>query len=431
MTLKTRRTVMKALAGGVGTVLAAGALQGCSGSARQPVKFTFSKREAIGFMNQVIADYNASQDQYEVIMDTSGPGAISASFVRGNPPDLMLARYNHDISRFVDRCTLTDLSDTPMASTIDPGTEPLMEPYGQCEGRLSALPYSAMACSIVYNKEIFAEHALEIPTTWSELISLCDALTDAGVAPFYATFAAAWTVSQGWFDYAVGGAIDVRDFYDRLSAQGTDVGPDSDVSFEKNFLEPVEKMQLLAREYTQPDARSRLYDFGNVDFANGAGAMYMQGPWAMAEVARINPDLELGSFPLPMTDDPNDLKIVTSVDLATMIPADASNKDGARHFLEHLYKPEIIEAYNESQLGFVPTTTSEPPTDPRIEGMVEYYTSGAVYTAPSQINPPAIPTENYAQSLILGSDATTTLRSMDEDWARVALRRSASEQRES
>ncbi|MFC0672672.1 ABC transporter substrate-binding protein [Brachybacterium hainanense] len=428
--MTTRRTAMKALAGGVGAMLAAGALPGCSRSSRRTVRFTFSKREAIGFMNQVIADYNASQDRYEVVMDTSGPGAISASFVRGAPPDLMLARHNHEISRFIQRCTLSDLSDTDIAATIDPGTSPLSEPFGECTGRISTLPYSSMACAIVYNKRIFAEHDLRIPTTWTELIELCDTLMDAGITPFYATFADAWTVGQGWFDYAIGGALDVDAFYRQLTAQGTDVGAGSAVSFQKDFLEPIERMQLLARDYTQSDAKSRTYDFGNVEFARGGGAMYMQGPWAMAEVAKIDPEVELGTFPLPMTEDPADLKVVASIDLATMIPQDAANPEGARDFLAHLYEPQIIEAYNASQMGFVPTTTSAIPTDPRIAGMVDAYTTGAIYLAPGQINPPAIPTNNYAQSLVLGADARTILGSMDADWARVAFRRSASASKE-
>lgn len=424
----SRRTAMKFAAGGLTALVAPGILSSCGPSGRQEIRFTFNKREAIGFLSETIAKYNESQDNYEVVMDTSGPGAISASFVRGNPPDLMLARYGHEVSRFVQRCTLSDLSDTDAAATISPETQPLMEQFGSCDGRISCLPYSAMAQSIVYNKEIFAEHDLDVPSTWSELIELCDALKAASVVPFYATFADAWTVGQGWFDYCVGGMVDVASFYEKLNAQGTEVGPESEASFGKDFLEPVEKMQLLAQNYTQPDANSRTYDFGNVEFANGAGAMYMQGPWAISEIAKINPDLEVGSFPLPMTEDPEDLKVVTTIDLATMIPEDARNPEGATDFLEYLYQPEIIQAYNDSQLGFVPTETSEDPTDRRIQGMVEYYNSGAVYLAPGQINPPAIPTNNYAQSLVLGDDAMSILNSMDADWARLAFRQSASDE---
>ena len=58
--------------------------------------------------------------------------------------------------------------------------------------------------------------------------------------------------------------------------------------------------------------------------------------------------------------------------------------------------------------------------------MVEYYNDGAVYQGPSVLNPRAIPTENFAQSLVLGANAKTILSTMDADWARLAYRQSAS-----
>lgn len=425
MSERTRR-VRRLTAGGLAAALAASTLVGCSAaSGAEEVHFTFSKREAIDFMSDVVEEYNASQDEFVVEMDTSGPDVIAASFVRGNPPDLMLANYNHEVSRFVQRCALADLSETEAAATIREDMQPLLDQYGVCEGRTPALPYSVMSASVIYNKAIFAEQGLEVPQTWSELIEVCDALKGAGIAPFYGTFADAWTTNQGWFDYAVGGSIDVLDFYKRLAAQGADIGPESPVSFEKDFLEPVEKMQLLAENYTQPGASSRNYDAGNVDFARGEAAMYLQGPWALGEIAKTAPDLALGTFPLPMTEDPADLKVRVNMDLVTMIPAEASNKEGAFDFLEFLFEPERIQAYNESQLGFVPTTTGQDPSDPRIEGMIAYYDEGAVYQGPGVLNPRAIPTENYAQALVLGADAREVLRRMDADWARLAFRQPA------
>jgi raffinose/stachyose/melibiose transport system substrate-binding protein len=419
---------MRLIAAGLGAVLTASLLAGCStgaGSGAQSVHFTFNKREAIDFMQGIVADYNASQDEFRVDMDTSGPDPIAASFVRGNPPDLMLANYNHEVSRFVQRCALADLSETDAASTIRPEMQELLEQYGVCEGRITGLPYSVMGASVIYNKEIFAEHDLEVPQTWSELIEVCDTLLAAGIPPFYGTFADAWTVNQGWFDYSIGGALDPLEFFDELAAQGTDVGPDSPVSFQKDFLEPIEKMQLLASEYTQPNANSRNYDTGNVAFAKGEGAMLMQGPWAFSEIAKTSPDLELGTFPLPMTEDPADLKVRVNMDLVTLIPDEASNKEGAFDFLEYLFQPDIIQAYNESQLGFVPTTTGEDPSDPRIEGMIAYYNEGAVYQGPGVLIPRAIPTENYAQAFVLGADPLNLLRTMDADWARLAFRQPA------
>lgn len=424
---RNRRRVQRALAIGLGLGLIGSALTACSAGGNESVHFTFSKREAITFMTDVVADFNASQDQYQVEMDTSGPDVIAASFVRGNPPDLMLANYNHEVSRFINRCAVSDLADTEAAKSVRPDLQPLLDQYGICPGTTAAVPYSVMAASVIYNKQIFAEHDLEVPETWDELIEVCNTLKAAGIDPFYATFADPWTANQGWFDYSVGGSgLDILDFYKQMEAEGPDVGPDSSVSFQKDFLEPVEQMQLLASEYTQSDANARTYDFGNVAFAEGKGAMYMQGPWAISEIARINPNLEVGTFPLPMTGSPNDLKVRVNMDLVAMVPQDAKNPAGARAFMEYLFQPDVIQAYNNSQLGFNPRTDGKDPDDPRVAGMVEYYNDGAVYQGPSVLNPRAIPTENFAQSLVLGANAKTILSTMDADWARLAYRQSAS-----
>ncbi|RWZ67816.1 extracellular solute-binding protein [Labedella populi] len=424
--MSRRKTgALRAAAGAIGLALVGAVLTGCSSGGAETVHFTFNKREAISFMEQTVADYNASQSDYRVVMDTSGVDPISASFVRGNPPDIMLANYNHEVSRFVQRCVLEDLSETEPASRIRDDFQPLLDQFGTCPGRTTALPYSVMAASVIYNKTIFEENDLEVPKTWSELIEVADTLKANDINPFYGTFADAWTVNQGWFDYSVGGAIDVQAFYDQMAEQGTEVGPNSEVSFQKDFLEPIEKMQLLASEYTQPNAGSRAYDVGNVAFANGEATMYMQGPWALSQIELTNPDLEIGTFPLPMTEDPADLKVRVNMDLVTMIPEEASNKEGAFDFLDYLFTPEIIQEYNNSQLGFVPTDDGSAPDDPRVEGMIPYYDAGAVYQGPGILNPRAIPTENYAQALALGTDAESMLRTMDADWARIAFRQPA------
>lgn len=164
--------------------LSLGLLTGCGTGDREVIRFTFSKREALDFMNKVVNDYNASQDRVTVQMDTSGVDVVSASFVRGNPPDIMLANYNFEVARFVDRCALTDLTGTAAAASTREDLQPLMDQYGHCEGRVSALPYSVMASSVIYNKDIFAKYGLQVPTTWTELLNVCKTLKAAGVTPF-------------------------------------------------------------------------------------------------------------------------------------------------------------------------------------------------------------------------------------------------------
>src|SRR5690606_37877703 len=134
---------------------------------------------------------------------------------------------NYETARFIQRCALTDLSDTSAAAGVRDDLQPMMDQYGVCDGRQSALPYSIMVASVIYNKTLFAENGIEVPKTWDELIAAADTLQAAGVTPFYATLKDDWTVGQGWYDYALGGSLDVLGFFDALAAEGTDVGPDS------------------------------------------------------------------------------------------------------------------------------------------------------------------------------------------------------------
>jgi raffinose/stachyose/melibiose transport system substrate-binding protein len=167
---------------------------------------------------------------------------------------------------------------------------------------------------------------------------------------------------------------------------------------------------------------SRAYGDGNLALSHGKAAMYMQWPWAFSEIAKTAPGMDLGTFPLPMTEDPQDLRVRVNVDLAAWIPEASQHKEAARDFLEYLYRPEVIDSYNASQLGFAPTKDSAKATDPRVAGMVEYYEQSRVYQGPSVLVPRTIPIMNYTQAIVFGASPASTLRTLDADWARLAFR---------
>lgn len=405
------------------TLLMAGAmLTGCAaGDAPETVSFHLSKPEAIPYFRELIKEYNSTQDDVEVVLDSSSN--LQAGFLRGNPPDLGLLNYNMEMARFMERGALSDLSDMPEADRILPEVQDLVGQYANYPGRTSVLPYSVMAASVIYNTEIFEEQGLEVPQTYDELIAVCDQLVAAGITPFYGTFKDPWTVAQGWFDYTVGGEIDVADFYAEMNDIGTEVGPDSPVSFQKTLAEPVDRMKLLIDNYTNADAASKGYGDGNLAFAKGEAAMYLQGPWALGEIAKTAPDLSVGTFPLPMTDDPEDLEVRVNIDLAAWIPEASDNQEAAREFLSYLFQQDVMDAYNAAQLGYGTTIDAAPVTDPRIVGMKEYYDDADFYQGASRAIPLTIPTDNYLQGLALGSSVESTLKTLDADWARLALRR--------
>ncbi|KHK97087.1 carbohydrate-binding protein [Microbacterium mangrovi] len=414
-----RTTALRAIAVGAVLTLGGALLAGCSPDGRETIRFAFSKREAIGFMTDLVHKYNASQNKVTVVLDTSN--TFAAGFVRGNPPDIALNNYNMETARFVQRCALSDLSGTAAAKEVKPSLTPFMDQYGRCAGRTSALPYSVMASGVIYNKQLFQKYGVTVPRTWDQLLAACKTFQAAGVTPIYATFADPWTVGQGWYDYSVGGMLDTVAFFKALNAEGVDVGPTSAVSFQKDQAAPVDKMIRLAA-YVNKDAASRAYGDGNTAMAEGKAAMYLQGPWAFGEIAKAAPKLALGTFPLPVTNDPADLKVRINMDLAAWIPEASPHKDAARAFLAYLYQPKVINAYNASQLGFDPTIGAAPPTDPRILGLKPYVDDDKVYQGSSVLVPQAIPIFNYTQAMILGSAPDQVLRTIDADFARLAFR---------
>lgn len=402
-----------------GAALTAGLLAGCTGSSRPTVTLYQSKPEAIPFFRDLVGEANGAQSAYRYVHDVATN--LSASFVRASPPDIACQNYNLEMARFMERGALSDLSDMPEAATIREDVLALADWYPGYEGRTSVIPYSVTGASVIYNKAIFAKHGLEVPVTWDEMLHVCKELQGAGVTPIYATFTDTWTITQGLFDYTVGGMVDVRSFFETMNAQGEAVGPDSEVSFQRTLLEPMRRMvELLA--FLNPDAAGRGYGDGNTAMANGEAAMYFQGPWALAEIDKAGTDVDLGTFPLPMTDSAEDLRIRVNIDLSLWIPEQADQPEGARELLTRFMEPAVQDEYNASFLAFGTTKDAPPVSDPRIAPMQEYYDRGAFTMGASQFIPLTIPYENYIQSIALGADPEPVLRRMDSDWARLAYR---------
>jgi raffinose/stachyose/melibiose transport system substrate-binding protein len=407
----------------VGAAGAGLALGSCASGARASgateIIFYQSKPEVIGYFDELIQQFHEAQSRVRVRHDATSN--LAGSFVRETPPDLGLLNYNFEIASYVQKGALSDLSDMPEAGRILDELQPLVEVTASYPGRTSVIPYSLMAAAVLYNRDIFDQNGLQPPTTWDEFVAVCQTLTEAGVTPVYSTVKDPWTIAQGPFDYSVGGMVDTTDFFKKLKAQDDDIGPDSEVAFSKQFREPVERMKQILG-YSNADAASRGYGDGNLAFANGEAAMYLQGPWAIGEIAKTNPGLNVGAFPLPMTDDPADRKVRVNIDLALWIPEGSTKKQAAREFLSFLMQPEIIDTYNTDNLGFGVTEGAAAVENPTLLELKEYYDRAAFYVGPSQLVPRSIPMENYTQALATGAEPMPILRTLDADWARLAFR---------
>ncbi|GAA2313921.1 extracellular solute-binding protein [Streptomyces kunmingensis] len=419
----SRRTLVASA--GAGALLGAVGLTGCGGGSpgrgATTIRFYEQKQEVLAYFDKLLRQFERRRPGIRVIHDDTT--IIAPQFVRDDPADVGCFNDNLELARYIERGVFSDLSDLPAARRIPADIRVLSERYAKYPGRMSVLPYSLAAAGVIYNKRIFAKYRLPVPTTWSEFVDVCKELKSAKVTPIYATHKENWTIWQGLFDYAVGSLVDTPSFFARLDEQGTDIGPDSAVSFQKDFAVPMERARTLTR-YFNRDAATRSYPDGNLAFGQGRAAMYFQGPWALSQIAAVDPDLEVGTFALPVTERARDRQARVNIDLALWIPTGSQHKDEARELVNFLMEPEIIDGYNQDNLAYGVTGDAPPAKDPRLAGLQPYVDAAAFYPGAGTFIPTSIPLGNYLQSAISTGNFESMLKQLDSDWRRIAIRTS-------
>ncbi len=421
-----RRTALKALGLGAAALAAPGLIAGCSSSgSRTSIVFEETKPEVVPYFNNLVAKFNVMQSHVAVSHDFTS--SLIAEFVRGNPPAIDCDNYNLTTSIFVARGVLADLAGLPQAKTIDSNIQALVTQYASYHGETSVLPYSLAAEGVIYNVDLFDKVGVSsVPTTWSEFLAVAEKFKSAGITPIYQTYGDTWTTQQGLFDYTTGGMVDVAAFYQELARAGTNLGPNSPVSFEKDFTAPAQKMLSLT-PYFNDNAISKHYADGNLAFASSQAGMYMQGPWAVGEVLAINPKLKMGTFALPATDDASQTKCRVNLDLAIWLPRSQppAQRTAAIQFLDYLMQPSVLNAYNLSNLAFSPIKNAPPQTSPIVSGLQHYVSSGRFYQGAGTYVPLTIPVGNFIQEMMLTGNVSGFTSSMDSAFKRLAIRTSA------
>jgi raffinose/stachyose/melibiose transport system substrate-binding protein len=414
---------------GAAAVAVPGMVAGCSSSggsgATTSIVFEETKPEVVPYFNNLVAKFNASQSTVAVTHDFTTN--LIAAFVRGNPPAIDCDNYNLTTSIFVARGVLADLASLPQAKLINPNIQALVNQYASFHGETNVLPFSVAACGVIYNKDLFDKVGVsDVPTTWSEFLAVCEKFKSKNITPIYQTYGDTWTTQQGLFDYTVGGMIDVAAFYQGLAREGTNLGPNSSVSFAKDFTAPCQKMLSLAPYFNSSPITKKYVD-GNTAFAGSQAGMYMQGPWAVGQVLTINPKVKMGTFALPVTDDASQTKARVNLDLAIWLPRSQApaQRTAAIQFLDYLMQPSIMNAYNKANLAFSPLRNAPPQTNPLVSGLQPYVSSGRFYQGAGTYVPITIPVGNYIQEMMLTGNVSGFTSTMDSSFKRLAIRTSA------
>ena len=427
---RTRRRRWRVLAS-VTVLASALAVSGCSAGDDGVTTLDFFqfKPEAVGDFTEIIADFEAANPDIKVVQNAvpDPDTAIRTLLVKSKVPDVLTLNASGNFGELARACVFADLGELDAAETVNPAVQDIVQALSSCDDgggsssdtpEVNALPFASNASGIIYNPDIFAENNVEVPTTWDELIAAATTFQDNGVNPFYCTMKDAWTAGPAFVN--LGGTLMPDGFFDDLRAEGANV-EDGEVSFSKDFTEAMDK-EVELYSFCQDGFASRDYNAGNAAFADGESAMYLQGSYAIPAIRSTNPDAPIGTFPYPVTDDPDARLAVSGVDVGISIGRDTPHRAEAERFVEYLMSPEVVSAYSESQSTFSPLLDAPPNPDPALAGLEPYFSSGKIIGFIDHQIPASIPLVNMLQTLVITGNTEEFLSDLDSEWSKVAAR---------
>lgn len=406
----TRRSFL-----GLSAAAAAGlALTGCEGErsdGRTEIEFVSYKREAVSIFDALTAEFNETNDH--IYLNFTSPNdavtIMKTRFVREDYPDVVAIGGDASYADFVDSNILADVTEYPGMAKVQPAYQEIMKSvtYVPMDG-IYGVPYIANAAGMLYNKDMFAEKGWEIPTTWTEFCDLCEQIKAEGeVLPLYLGFLDTWTILSPWNSMLV--ELVPSDHIRKVNA--------GEAKFADYYREPAEKLLKLL-EYGEDGPMAYSYEDACTAFARGQSAMFPCGSFAVPQILGANPEMNIGLFAMPASDDPDDRIVVSGVDLCwNMTTANEDHREQIYEVIDFLNKPENLQTYIDDQKA-IPCIEGDFTLDPLFDDIQEFLDEGKVIDYPDHSYPSGMACDAQLQAFLMDGDVDAFLANWDNLWQR-------------
>lgn len=243
---------------------------------------------------------------------------------------MMSEGLGYPLDEFLSQTALDE--DVPISDVFYPG---LLDVF-KMDGKTYLWPYIDNPVMWWYNKDIFEEVGVAVPTTWDEFLEVGQKIKDAG----YAVIAAEGDV----FDYN----MFIYNYYlSRWKGKGFLLSVIEDKTGEMwkdpAVIEGMKAMQdLWETGLIPPEAEGYVWPAGQTTLALGESAMEMCGGWLPTELAdTAGPDFNWGGFRMPtVSGGVGDIDDLHSWLLAFMILKDSKHPAEAFEFLKFMMTKE-------------------------------------------------------------------------------------------
>jgi raffinose/stachyose/melibiose transport system substrate-binding protein len=258
-------------------------------------------------------------------MPTSDQAAqiLKARLSTNDAPDLFTLHAIADIPDFYKAGYLSDLSGQPFVSELLENVKDIVT----YDGKVVALPLESLAWGYLYNKDIFTKYDLEAPQTITEMLNVVKVLKENGETPFLLAFQESW-IPQLMTALAIGGVVTSENptFIDKMNNK------------QASYQDIAKIFDII--DIIMANGTDKPFEVGNAaasaDFAAGKAAMWVQGTWQAQAILDINPNINIGTAPLPVSDNINGTLINLSVSTSLAVSPTSKNKDVALDLLNYI-----------------------------------------------------------------------------------------------
>lgn len=334
------------------------------------LEFLFGDPNRTEIFSRIVEDFNNSQDGVHVTFNATGTNHLEELMTRlaaDDAPDLTSQLQGFELASYVDAGYIKDIKNEPFMKYIrDTELDTVT-----IEDGVYGIPMDTQAWGVFYNKELFEKAGIsDVPVTVSELKDCVEKLKASGITPFAAGYATEWTIGQflgyGASSILTPAAVELGDDYKK-----------GNWTFDQPGIDQAFDVLDLVADNTQDRPFDTDVSGQYAAFAKGDAAMMLQGNWSILQIRELNPDIKMGMFPLPISEDKEALLFPKQYGFVINVLA-ASEEDPAKaeainQFMEYFLNPENGGGYYYDEIG-VPTANAvaEPELDEASEILQTY-----------------------------------------------------------
>ncbi|MGH4120316.1 ABC transporter substrate-binding protein [Clostridium sp.] len=407
MNKKSKAILSMVLTVALGSSLLAGCSNKPSDDGKVEIEVFSSKAENKAIYEKMVVDFQTKNPNIKIVLNVPPDSAtvLKTRLTKNDMPDVLSMGGDNLYGELATNGILLDLSSESFMDNIQMAyVDQMKDLLTNGDEKSYGVPYATNASGILYNKEKFTELGLEIPKTWDEFISLSEKIKNSGEIPMYLTLKDAWTAMCFWNPLA-GNIIPDTFRNDRKADKTTFVDTHSEVA---------DKMLEIIK-YGQKDIYGMGYSDGNLAFAQGKSAMYLQGNWAIADIKKANPNMKLGMFPFPSTNDVSKNKITSGVDVLLAITKSSKHPVEAKKFIEFMLQKENAQKYITDQFAFS-AVKDVVQKDESVTDLSKSFEDGEIGSFPDHYYPTGLDAASILQGFLTNKDKVAFLKQLDTEY---------------